>query len=305
MNLCRSLLMFSLLALAVIAGPTVDVHGQVTSSQPHFAMTVKGQSLIAGFNNTVTISLVNSYYGTVYDTDITLSLPSTLTLIGDNHWHYNSITQGQNVTIGFHVYAPTSAIGTTYLGSITATYRQLGDISYTQESHALGLSVYGYINLIVYSVQLTPSTTTPGGNTTISGNVLNTGNLAAYNANVTVKSDTLTVSSESNAFIGEVDPNIPRPFSLVAFFKPNLSEGNYSITVIVSAIDNSRPSIPIIGQQVAPVQIRRPTPQRGITRPQGTGIVERIYQILRYLYNMFLGSLNGIIAPVWLTRLHF
>jgi hypothetical protein len=297
--------MFSLLALAVIAGPTVDVHGQVTSSQPHFAMTVKGQSLIAGFNNTVTISLVNSYYGTVYDTDITLSLPSTLTLIGDNHWHYNSITQGQNVTIGFHVYAPTSAIGTTYLGSITATYRQLGDISYTQESHALGLSVYGYINLIVYSVQLTPSTTTPGGNTTISGNVLNTGNLAAYNANVTVKSDTLTVSSESNAFIGEVDPNIPRPFSLVAFFKPNLSEGNYSITVIVSAIDNSRPSIPIIGQQVAPVQIRRPTPQRGITRPQGTGIVERIYQILRYLYNMFLGSLNGIIAPVWLTRLHF
>ena len=295
---CRRLLMLVLLAFVAIAGPSANVHGQMTSSQPHFAMTVKGQSLTAGFNNSVTISLVNSYYGTIYDADIALSLPSALTLVGDNHWHYDSIGLGQNVTITFQVYAPTSAIGTTNQGSITATYRQLGDVSYTTESHALGLSVYGYINLIVYGVQLTPSTTTPGGNATVSGNVLNTGNLAAYNANVTVNSDILVPSTSSSAFIGEVDPNIPRPFSLVAFFKPNLSSGNYSITVIVSATDNSRPSLPIAGQQTGQIQIRRPTQQPTFPRQQSTGLLDLIYQVLRNLFNAFFGSLTGILTPL-------
>jgi hypothetical protein len=295
---CRRLLIFSFLALVVIAGPSANVHGQTTSSQPHFTMTVTGQSLTAGFNNTVTILLVNSYYGTIYDTDIVVSLPSTLTLVGDNHWHYDSIVLGHNVTISLRVYAPTSAIGSTNQGSITATYRQLGDVSYTQESHALSLSVYGYINLVVYSVLLTPSTTSPGGNATISGNVLNTGNLAAYNANVTLKSDILVPSSSSSAFIGEVDPNIPRPFSLVAFFKPNLSAGNYSIMVIVSATDNSRPSLPIIGQQAAQIEIRRPTQQPTFQGRQSTGLIDLIYQILRNLFNAFFGSLTGLMAPL-------
>jgi hypothetical protein len=295
---CRRLLMLSLLAFVAIAGPSANVHGQTTSSQPHFAMTVKGQSLTAGFNNTVTISLVNSYYGAIYDTDIAVSLPSALTLVGDNHWHYDSIALGQNVTITFRVYAPTSAIGTTNQGSITATYRQLGDVSYTTETHALGLSVYGYINLVVYAVQLTPSTTTPGGNATVSGNVLNNGNLAAYNANVTANSDILVPSSSSSAFIGEVDPNIPRPFSLVAFFKPNLSPGNYSLTVIVSATDQSRPSHPIIGHQAAQIEIRRPTQQPTFQRQQSTGLIDLIYQILRNLFNAFFGSLTGILTPL-------
>ena len=295
---CRRLLILSLLALAAIAGSSTNVHGQTSSSQPHFTMTVTGQSLTAGFNNTVTISLVNSYYSTVYDADISVSLPSTLTLAGDNHWHYDSLALGQNVTITLQLYAPTSAIGTTNQGSITATYRQLGDVSYTTETHALGLSVYGYINLIVYSVLLTPSITTPGGNATVSGNVLNNGNLAAYNANVTVNSDILVPSSSSSAFIGEVDPNIPRPFSLVAFFKPNLSPGNYSMTVVVSATDQSRPSHPIMGQQTAQIQIRRPTQQPGFQRQQSTGLIDLIYTILRNLFNAFFGSLTGILTPL-------
>jgi hypothetical protein len=297
-NPCRALLIFSLLALSVIMLPSNYVHGQVTSSQPHFTMTVTGQSLTAGFNNTVTISLVNSYYGQIYDTDIVVSLPSTLTLVGDDHWHYGSIAQGKNVTLSFRVYAPTSAIGTTNQGSVSASYRQLGDVSYTQESHALSLSVYGYINLVVYSVLMTPSTTTPGGNTTISGNVLNTGNLAAYTANVTVKSDIIVPSTSSSAFIGEVDPNIPRPFSLVVFFKSNLPVGNYSITVIVSAIDQSRPSHPIIGQQAAQIQIRAPTQRPTLQRQQSTGLIDLAYQILRNLFNALFGSLTGILTPL-------
>jgi len=299
--LSRRWMMLSLLAIIVLAEPATIVRGQTAA---HLTMTVTGQSLTAGFNNTVTISLLNNYYSTIYDTDIVVSLPSGLTLVGDDHWHYNSIALGQTLTVSFQVYAPTSAIGSTYQGTVTATYKQLGDISSTQESHALSFSVYGWINLVIYGVQLTPSSTTPAGNATISGNLLNSGNLAAYNANVTVQSEALALSSSSSTFIGEIDPNIPRPFSLLLIFKSNLADGNYSITVRLSAIDNARPGVPIISQKNAEIQIKKPT-QQPITRQQSTGPIEIIYQILRYLYDMFVGSLTGIMAPLrWSTASH-
>jgi hypothetical protein len=260
-------------------------------------MTVTGQSLTAGFNNTVTITLLNNYTSAIYTVDITVTLPSTLTLIGDNHWHYDSLNLGQSVVIRFKVYAPTSAIGSTYLGSVAATYKQLGDVSNTSESHALSFSVYGYINLLIYGIQLTPSSVAPGGNATISGNLLNSGNLAAYNTNVTVRSEALAATSTSSVFVGEVDPNIPRPFSMLLVFKSNIPVGNYSITVRVSAIDNNRPGVPIVNQKDTQIQIRRPTQQPTTTR-QTRGIVEMIIQILRYLYDMFVGSLTGILTPL-------
>jgi hypothetical protein len=297
--LSRKLLMFSLLALIVIGIPPATVHGQTAN---HFTMTVTGQSLTAGFNNTVTISLLNSYYSTIYDTNIIVTLPSSLTLIGDNHWHYDQIALGQSVTIILQIYAPTVAIGSTVQGSVATSYKQLGDISSTQESHALSFSVYGWINLVIYSVQLTPSITTPGGNATISGNLLNSGNLAALNTNVTVQSEALAPSSSSSVFVGEVDPNIPRPFSLLIVFKPSLAPGNYSITVRVTAIDSSRPAVPLISQKSTQIQIRRPTQQPTTQRQPGTGLIEVIYTILRDLFNAFFGSLTGILTPLgWFT----
>jgi hypothetical protein len=122
--------------------------------------------------------------------------------------------------------------------------------------------------------------------------------LAAYNTNVTARSEALAATSTSSAFVGEVDPNIPRPFSMLLVFKSNIPVGNYSITVRVSAIDNNRPGVPIVNQKDAQIQIRRATQQPGTTRQQGRGIVEMIIQILRYLYDMFVGSLTGILTPL-------
>ena len=301
--------MITLLAIVVIslpigtptAAPIAEVRAQTVP--PILKMNVTGQSLTAGFNNTVTISLLNNYYntaygtGTIYDTDIAISVPSPLSLIGDNHWHYDSIIFGQRITITIKVYAPTSAIGSSIQATVTATYKQLGNISSSSESHTISLSVYGWVSMIIYSIQMTPSSVAPGGNATISGNVLNNGNLAAYNANVTVLSDILAASSSSGAFIGEIDPNIPRPFSLLVAFKTNVPNGNYSLTVKVSAVDTSRPGISIISQKAYQFQIKKPV-QQPVTRPQSTALIDIIYQILRELYNAFLGSLTGVLRPI-------
>jgi hypothetical protein len=298
-------LMLSVIALVLfvvpVTVPIATVRGQQTV--PVFAVSVSGQSLTAGFNNTVVILLSNNYSSTVYGpgsiyaADIAISLPTPLNLVGDNHWHYDSIAFGQTVTITCGVYAPTSAIGSSYQATITATYRQLGDISTTQETHVISFTVYGWISMIIYGVQMTPSSVEPGGNATISGNVLNTGNLAAYNATVTVQSDIVEPTPSPSAFVGEVDPNIPRPFSVLVVFSPNLANGNYSLTVRLSVIDTSRPGVPITKQLATQIQIKKPTQQQ-FTRQQPTGPIDVIYQILRELYNVFIGSLTGILSPL-------
>jgi hypothetical protein len=279
--------------LLLLLTPVGVVQGQTSA---HLTVTLTGQTLTAGFDNNVTITVTNSYSsysiypsGTIYDVDLAVSVPAPLQMVGDNHWHYDSIELKQSVSISFQVYAPTSSIGTAYDGSITVTYRQLGDVSYTDESHSIGLAVQGWISLVLYGIQITPSSTVAGGNATVSGNLLNSGNLAAYNANVTVQGEALAASATTSVFLGEVDPNIPRPFSLLVSYKKNLAEGNYSLTIKVFAIDTNRPAYPYTAQDVSKIQITKPVAQtRTQTREPG-GVIGTILEILRFLYGVFFG----------------
>lgn len=287
-----TVLSFGLLALCLLIAPPSYVQAQTV---PHLTVTLTGQTLTAGFNNNVTVTVLNNYFTAIYDVDVALNIPSTLTMYGDSHWHYSSLQLGQSVRLNFEVYAPTATIGNSYQGSVSVSYKQLGDISYTQEVHAVSFSVQAWIHLVMYGVQVTPSISTPGGNTTISGNLLNTGNLASYNANVTIQSDAIVPSSSSSVFLGEIDPNIPRPFSVLVVFKSNLAPGNYSLVVKASAIDNGKPASPYIAESTAMIQLRMQTQQQN-QRGQGAGgVIGILLAIYRYLWGVFFGSTNPFI----------
>jgi hypothetical protein len=294
MNVFNRLRKWTTLALLVLLlAPVGVVQGQTSA---HMTVTVTGQSLTAGFNNNVTITVTNTYTtysiypaGKIYDIDVAVSVPAPLQMVGDNHWHYDSMDLKQSVSISFQVYAPTASIGTAYAGSVTLTYRALGDISYTQETHSIGFSVQGWIKLVLYGIQVTPSSTTSGGNATVSGNLLNSGNLAAYNANVTVQSEALVPGAAASVFLGEIDPNIPRPFSLLVTYKKNLTEGPHSLVIAVSVIDTNRPAYPYTIESTASIQITKPVVQ---TRPQprqASGVIGIMFEILRFLYGVFFG----------------
>jgi hypothetical protein len=242
----------------------------------------------------MTVTVTNNYSGyiAIYDVDIEISLPDPLSMIGTGgHWHYDTIYYGQSVTLTFPVYAPSSAAGNVYQGTVTGTYKQLGDVSYTEETHLLAVSVTGYINLVVYGITITPSEISQGGNTTISGNILNNGNLASYEANVTVESSSIIPGPQNSVFVGEVDPNIPRPFSVLIVFKPNVPPGNYTITVSVSASDENRPTGAIVGTGTAQVQVIKQS--QTFMRAQGVSAIGLILAFLRNLFNTFFGSSTG------------
>lgn len=268
-----------------------NAHAQ---SAAHLTVSLTGQSLIAGLNNTMTVTVTNNYTGyiAIYDVDIQVSLPAPLVLVGSGgHWHYDSIQYGQSVTLTFPVYVPSSSAGSSYQGTVTGTYKQLGDVSYTEETHLLAVSVTGYINLVVYGIAVTPSEISQGGNTTISGNILNNGNLASYEANVTVESPALVPGPQNSVFVGEVDPNIPRPFSVLIVFKPNVTPGNYTITVSVSASDENKPMGAIVGAATGQVQVIKQS--QTVVRPQSLGVIGLILAFLRSLFNTFFGSTTG------------
>ena len=268
-----------------------EAHAQQSA---HLTVTFTGQSLVAGLNNTMTVTVTNNYSGyiAIYDVDIEISLPDPLSMIGTGgHWHYDTIYYGQSVTLTFPVYAPSSAAGNVYQGTVTGTYKQLGDVSYTEETHLLAVSVTGYINLVVYGITITPSEISQGGNTTISGNILNNGNLASYEANVTVESSSIIPGPQNSVFVGEVDPNIPRPFSVLIVFKPNVPPGNYTITVSVSASDENRPTGAIVGTGTAQVQVIKQS--QTFMRAQGVSAIGLILAFLRNLFNTFFGSSTG------------
>lgn len=281
------------LFLLLLMVPTVVVHAQ---NPALLTVTMEGQVLTAGFDNNVTLTVTNSYPASsiysssaIYDVDVAVSVPTPLQMFGDNHWHYDSLALQQSVSIGFQVYAATAAIGSSYEGSVTLTYRQLGDVSYTEESHSIGFSVQGWIKLVLYGIQLTPPATSSGGNVTVSGNLLNSGNLAAYNANVTVESEALATGTQASVFLGEIDPNIPRPFSLLVTFKKNLTNGTYPILVRVSAIDTDRPAYPYNVQQASQVQITIPAVQTRTQTRQTGGVTAILLEVLRFLYGLFFG----------------
>jgi uncharacterized membrane protein len=267
------------------------------ASSTNFAVTVTGQTLTAGFNNNVTVAVayaMSAYSSaSLYDVDLAVSIPSPLQLLGDGHWHYDSIVPGQSVAVSFEIYAATGAIGDSYDGSVTLTYRELGDISYTEETHSVTFSVHGWINLKLYGIQIALTAAVPGGNATVSGNLLNSGNIAAYNATVTVESEAIAQGTTASVFLGEVDTNIARPFSLVIHFGKNLPPGPYTVVVKVSAIDTERPSSPYIDQQQSQIELKNATVQQPIQPRQAGGITSEIFGVLRYLLGLFFGVSSG------------
>lgn len=281
--------------LVLLAFMVVGLQPAQAQNATHMTVTISGQGLTAGFNNNVTLEITNGFYSTVYDVDVSLTLPSTapLSLLGSNHWHYDSIMLNQSVRIDFQTYAPTSAIGNSYQATLAILYKQLGDVSYTSEAHSISFSVKGWVSLLVYGVLVTPTSTTPGGNVTVSGNVLNKGNIAAYNANVTVESNALATGKTASVYLGEIDSNIPRPFSVLVVFRSDLQPGNYALNVKVTAIDNANPSSPYTAQEKAIIPIKRASTTPTGSRQTENGLLAILFAILRYLYDVFFGSTSA------------
>jgi hypothetical protein len=147
--------------------------------------------------------------------------------------------------------------------------------------------VSGIRYMVIYSVLVYPPRVSPGGKVTVSGNVLNTGSLSALNTNVTITSPILKKSSF--AFIGQVDPNIPRPFSIQLQIPAQQRRGRLPITITVTYVDTLR--IKHVSFAEATILVEEESaPPPVVERPKT--FQEIIVDILRRIWEVLFGSLS-------------
>lgn len=229
---------------------TTDVAGQ----QTRLEVTGEPTTLNAGFNTTVIITIFNEFEP-IYDVDVSVSFPESQTttvspvVIGASNWKFERIGMGENVTIKPLIFVTESAAGNAYPADISISYTRLGYISPSSETHTIGFYAKGQIIIIAYDfiVEIEPAyegnertrdSVFAGSTITVTGSLLNKGNVPAMFTNVTIiPNPILILQPESTSYLGEVDPNSPAPFTLEAKTSPHAEDGNHTILIKVEYQD--------------------------------------------------------------------
>jgi hypothetical protein len=202
------------------------------------SVQVSSNVLRAGSNNTVTMQ-VRGIGDLLSNLDVSLNLSPPLVMFGDNHWRRNSFGPGDSMTADLTVFAPVSAAGSSYQATLTGVYKQAGQTVYSQETHTIGFLVRGWIDLVIYDIEVSPFPVGPGTAVTVSGSLLNRGVISALFTNLTIQPNpSLMLGPDSASYIGQLDPNAPAPFSISALVKSGTSNGQYSLTLIVQYQDD-------------------------------------------------------------------
>lgn len=100
----------------------------------------------------------------------------------------------------------------------------------------LPLLITGTPYMAIYSVNVSPKEIIPGGNVTISGTVVDMTSSSMSNTNISVSSPAFMRGSF--IYVGQSDANIPRPFSVAAQLRRDVTEGTVPIEISVSYLDS-------------------------------------------------------------------
>jgi hypothetical protein len=149
----------------------------------------------------------------------------------------------------------------------------------------------------IYDVVVVPEEVPPAGNITVSASVVNTATASSfYNTNVSISSPAFLKGAY--VFVGQIDPNIPRPFSATLDIQSGLPNGTYQGEILVTYLDSlnvihvSSISVNFRVQRQAPTPTVRPS-QR----------VELMQVIVDFLWRIFQFLFGSSVATVLTNRL--
>lgn len=212
-------------------------------------------------------------------------------------YYSGSLSPGANAAADFIVNIDLGANPSEYKLKMTLNYLELasgvGKTLYFLKTTdvTVPVTVTSTRYMVIYGVVVSSLTTVPGGNITISGNLLNTGKINALNTNVTISSPILV--RPASIIVGQVDPNVPRPFSAGVQVRRDTAPGTYTMTISVTHADImacSHISRIEMRLTVRPAEARPPP----VTQKPGD-VMTLLFQILQNLLKAFFG-LAGVAA---------
>jgi len=150
----------------------------------------------------------------------------------------------------------------------------------------LPVLVTGTSYATIYSVNLYPSETTPGGNVTISGTIVDTATTLLSNTNVSFSSPAF--SRGAFIFVGEADPNVPRPFSITVQLQRTIAEGTYPVEVSATYLDSL--GVTHVTSFKTTLRVIQPSPSPALTRPERSPtqvVLDMLWGIFRFFFGSF------------------
>jgi hypothetical protein len=185
----------------------------------------------AGANSlTVSVSVQASSLGSA--TGVSSSSSPLVIQGSDSTWDFQDLPAGSNLTLTPEIFITTEALDKAYQIQVTVGYRDAAGTSHS-ETYSLGLSVQGAIDIVVQSALVAPVPVEAGGAVTVSGNLLNEGNVAAMYMNATaVVAPPFEAVDGSGLYIGELDTNTPLPFSVSLNVANGTANGTYPLKVV-------------------------------------------------------------------------
>lgn len=212
--------------------------GSLTNSQtwtitvatvPISNFIVSSNYITAGFDNELNISIRNNLWKDTVQ--VSLAVPQPLIIRGNQSWTFESVEPSRNLSISPRIYAPATAIGSTFTGALTVNYGDDHGQTYT-DTYNVGLIVQGYVKLVIYDFVLNPQPVANGSEVTITATVLNTGNVIASYANASLQpTPTFELLRESSVYVGDIELDSPVPFTIVAKVKKSIQNGTYPLTI--------------------------------------------------------------------------
>ena len=189
----------------------------------------------------------------------------------------------RNASLGVHVLK----IEANYLQIVSGT----GATLYLEQKVDMDLPVLvsGITYSKIYSVVVIPSEATPGANVTISGTVVDTATSLLSNTNISFSSPAFTRGAF--LYIGEADPNVPRPFSTTLQVKQKIAVGSYPIEISASYLDSL--DINHVDSATVPLQVIEPTPTTTAPRNVETSPIQMIINTLWGIFRFFFGSFSA------------
>ncbi len=222
--------------------------------------------ITAGSTSEVVLSVRNQGGVTARSLDLSLGLPqgvtSPLAVLGSaGHWTFDRLSPGQTANLTLTLYSSPSAGNAAYQLPLSIRYQDAYGNSLLT-TRVLGIYVQGLIKMSVFEISYDYVGVSP----TISGNLLNEGNVAALFTTISIVAPAESgLTPKESIYIGDLNPNAPQPFS-IALSVPHVTNiTKYSVRVLVTFKDELRgehaEEFPIT-VTVTPPPTERVSPQR-------------------------------------------
>lgn len=212
------------------------------TAAPLLVVHVSGYHLTAGYENEISIYIVNVSEEPAYDAKASLTVPSTVSgiaIVKESYRAFNEISSGETESMYPVLYVAFSCPPGAYSLEFTLEFYD-GAGNHYEEEIQIGVEVesVSIINFRLLNVQPSDLTVEPGEIVTIEADLLLIGTEAVEFVQIEIVENHPFLSiPESYEYIGRVDPDSPVPFSIQFMVDPNAAPGSYTLQVRVSYWD--------------------------------------------------------------------